>query len=232
MRQWGVIKKVQILFFFSSLQRPVYPSFYKQNITASHRPGLMENKTNKQKNKSQKYKKKKMLVTKNGKQDEKDRRKDRKEQNIINSCRVTAKSLQKINGKKYLPHHWFRQYRTASASYQISQIPPKDSSAATQCTETFGEQQFSQPMTNLSSDSSCALPSISESLNPSTKFHKQYENPPAPHTHTFGMKKTSLTRYKIDVSKWNSVHASHTRQFHTEPISHVLMERKKRGNQS
>lgn len=64
MRQWGVIKKVQILFFFSSLQRPVYPSFYKQNITASHRPGLMENKTNKQKNKSQKYKKKKCLSPK------------------------------------------------------------------------------------------------------------------------------------------------------------------------
>lgn len=84
---------------------------------------------------------------------------------------------------------------------------------------------------NLSSDPSCALPSVSETLNPSKKFHKQYEKPPPPHTHTFGMEKTSLTRYKIDVSKWNSVHAFYTRQIHTEPISHVLMEKKKRGNQ-
>lgn len=37
----GCNKKSTNFIFFSSLQRPVYPSFYKQNITASHRPGLM-----------------------------------------------------------------------------------------------------------------------------------------------------------------------------------------------
>lgn len=62
----GVIKKVQI-YFFSSLQRPVYPSFYKQNITAFHRPGLMGKK------KITKIFLKKCLSPKNGKQDEKDR---------------------------------------------------------------------------------------------------------------------------------------------------------------
>lgn len=70
--------------------------------------------------------------------------KDRKaEHNKQLLSRVTAKSLQKkINGKKksiFLIID-FRQYRTASASYQISLIPPKDSSAATQCTETFKER--------------------------------------------------------------------------------------------
>lgn len=45
----------------------------------------------------------------------------------------------------------------------------------------------------------------------------------------FGMRNTSLTRYKTDVSEW--IVSTHlTRQFHTERISHVLIKKKKRAN--
>ena len=169
-----------------------------------------------------------MLVTKNGKQDEKDRRKDRKEQNIIKSCWVTAKSLQKINGKKNI----FLIIDSGSTEQQVLHIKylkfhQKTAVLQHNVQKHLGSKCSAGQWQNLSSDSSCALPSVSKTLNPSKKFHKQWEPPPPP-THTFGMEKTSLTRYKIDVSKWNSVHAFYTRQIHTEPISHVLMEKKKR----
>lgn len=81
-----------------------------------------------------------MLVTKSGKKlDKKDRCKDRKaEHNKQLLSRVTATHLQKIKWQ----NKFFLITDSGSTEQQVlhikkSQIPPKDSSAATQCTETF-----------------------------------------------------------------------------------------------
>lgn len=113
--------------------------------------------------------------------------------------------------KEHFPH-WFRQYRTASASYQISLIPPKDSSAATQWTQTFGDKCFADQW-----QTGCGL-THQQNTKPLNKVSlRKYETPPP----IFDMKNTSLTRYKID--EWIV-----SRQFHTEHISRVF--ERKRGN--
>lgn len=173
-----------------------------------------------------------MLVTKNGKQDEKDRRKDRIEQNIINSCWVTAKSLQKINGKKISSSSLIQAVQNSKCF--ISNI--SNSTKRQQCCNTMYRNIWGASVQPANDKTSAQIRAVlyhplAKHWTLQKSFTNNMRNPPPPHTHTFGMEKTSLTRYKIDVSKWNSVHAFYTRQIHTEPISHVLMEKKKRGNQ-